>query len=255
MMFLEHSWKIMLMIIIFSIYIQIKYSFILKSSWILQDKYYIKSDLQHNLLTPTSTSRSMSKIDESAISNIFSRIAEPRILLNIPGAGTPEMANCCHSGCDNCAYSRLFDEMQAGQAKWIPLYSYSELIDGRSHKPVLSLELEKLILTKQDTTSASKRIINENDFVDTILSLPVQLCLGPSNSYSDVGYHILYQSCQLLWKILVLNGSECSDDLQYKDITMSIEEIYSSFRNITYQEYGLTFYDFKDLFLRSTKLQ
>ena len=44
-------------------------------------------------------------------------------MLDVPGAGTPEMKDCCHGGCDNCDYSRVFDEMNAGKAKWVACYA------------------------------------------------------------------------------------------------------------------------------------
>lgn len=52
----------------------------------------------------------------------------------VVGAGTPEMKDCCHGGCDNCDYSRVFDEMNAGKAKWISCYLDREHIDGRRHE-------------------------------------------------------------------------------------------------------------------------
>ena len=33
------------------------------------------------------------------------------------------MKDCCHGGCDNCDYSRVFDEMNAGKAKWVACYA------------------------------------------------------------------------------------------------------------------------------------
>ena len=35
--------------------------------------------------------------------------------MRIHRAGTPEMMNCCHGGCSNCDYSRVFDSMSAGE--------------------------------------------------------------------------------------------------------------------------------------------
>lgn len=66
---------------------------------------------------------------------LFGRLADKELLLDVPGAGTPEMRDCCHGGCDNCDYSRIFDQMRAGKPKWVAGYAERELIDGRRHVP------------------------------------------------------------------------------------------------------------------------
>jgi hypothetical protein len=63
-------------------------------------------------------------LDSREIIKLFGRFADKELLLDIPGAGSPEMMNCCHGGCDNCAYSHVFDFMSAARAKWVPLYAY-----------------------------------------------------------------------------------------------------------------------------------
>ena len=52
---------------------------------------------------------------ELELAKVFCRIADDYLLLDVPGAGTPEMKNCCHGGCDNCNFSRIFDEMESGK--------------------------------------------------------------------------------------------------------------------------------------------
>ena len=64
-----------------------------------------------------------SKVTEQAAAQVFARLADKKLLLDVPGAGTPEMKDCCHGGCDNCDYSRVFDEMNAGKAKWVACYA------------------------------------------------------------------------------------------------------------------------------------
>mmetsp|Transcript_3116 Transcript_3116/g.9319 ORF Transcript_3116/g.9319 Transcript_3116/m.9319 type:complete len:207 (-) Transcript_3116:352-972(-) len=72
---------------------------------------------------PTSrTSTALAAVAELAAAQVFGRLADKKLLLDVPGAGTPEMRDCCHGGCDNCDYSRVFDEMNAG------------LGPGRSHQ-------------------------------------------------------------------------------------------------------------------------
>ena len=51
----------------------------------------------------------MSSLDERELAKIFGRLADKMILLDVPGAGTPEMVNCCHGGCDNkCIECEMF---------------------------------------------------------------------------------------------------------------------------------------------------
>lgn len=38
------------------------------------------------------------KLDSIELTKIFGRCAAKTILLDIPGAGTPEMSSCCHGG-------------------------------------------------------------------------------------------------------------------------------------------------------------
>lgn len=70
-------------------------------------------------------------ISEDELAKVFCRLADKQLLLDVPGAGTPELANCCHGGCSNCDFSRIFDEMNSARPKWIPLYTHRVLIDGR----------------------------------------------------------------------------------------------------------------------------
>ena len=48
----------------------------------------------------------VARIDEMELTKLFGRLADKTLLLDVEGAGTPAMANCCHGGCDNCPYSR-----------------------------------------------------------------------------------------------------------------------------------------------------
>ena len=42
-----------------------------------------------------------SKVTEQAAAQVFARLADKKLLLDVPGAGTPEMKDCCHGGCDS----------------------------------------------------------------------------------------------------------------------------------------------------------
>ena len=46
--------------------------------------------------------------DEVELTKLFGRMADKVLLLDVPGAGTVEMMNCCHGGCDNCDFARIF---------------------------------------------------------------------------------------------------------------------------------------------------
>jgi len=74
-------------------------------------------------------------VSEAQAGRLFGRLADKKLLLDVPGAGTPEMRQCCHGGCDNCDYSRVFDEMNAAKPKWVACYAHRRLIDGREHEP------------------------------------------------------------------------------------------------------------------------
>lgn len=113
-------------------------------------------------------------IPERQIVNLFSRLAEKRLLLNIPEAGLPEVANCCHSGCDNCAYSRVFDELNAARAKWIPFYDEMRFIDGRRHE-----SRWKAIFTDRSA------VVSVSHLADCLSQLSPQLCIGTPYSISD----------------------------------------------------------------------
>ena len=90
--------------------------------------------------TLLSTALALAPVTEKTAAQVFGRIADKKLLLDVPGAGTPEMKDCCHGGCDNCDYSRIFDEMNAGKPKWVACYLEREHSDGRRHEaPTLSI--------------------------------------------------------------------------------------------------------------------
>jgi hypothetical protein len=90
----------------------------------------------HALLRSTATEF----VTEATAAQVFGRLADKKLLLDVEGAGTPAMKDCCHGGCDNCDYSRIFDEMNAGKSKWVACYVEREHIDGRRHEaPVQGL--------------------------------------------------------------------------------------------------------------------
>jgi hypothetical protein len=127
----------------------------------------------------------MSKImnidSERELLKIFSRLADDNILLNITGAGTPEVMNCCHGGCDNCNYSHVFDNMSAGKPKWVPVYPNRKLIDGRNHMSTWSLLfIDDNSMYRDLPQDDSFYSISKHTFLKKLKELPSKLVLGPS---------------------------------------------------------------------------
>lgn len=93
---------------------------------------FLNAYFKRSLLNQKAKVRNCQLNDDLA--KIFVRCSDDYLLLDVEGAGTPEMANCCHGGCDNCAFSHIFDQLESGKPKWLPLYSQRTLIDGRNHR-------------------------------------------------------------------------------------------------------------------------
>lgn len=107
---------------------------------------------------------------------MFGRLADKILLFDVPGAGTPAMKDCCHGGCDNCAFTRVFDEMRSGRPKWIAHYTFLEHMDGRSHRPSWVTQL-----FEDDIT----RGLSEPEFVSKLQSISYSTPLGPQKSFSE----------------------------------------------------------------------
>lgn len=105
------------------------------------------------------------------IAKVFQRLADKKILLDVEGAGTPAMTQCCHGGCDNCEFSRIFDEMNSARSKWVPAYPTRRLIDDRSHT---SSWFKSLFLEKDE--------VSREQFVARLLELEPQMVMGPPPS-------------------------------------------------------------------------
>jgi len=144
----------------------------------------------------TSLNLCKTSIDQIELTKVFGRIADKNLLLDIPGAGTPEMANCCHGGCDNCNYSHIFDSLSSGRPKWIALYTTREFADGRSH---ISMWSE---IFKND------EYLNEESFISQLSSLPYKLCLGPSITINANDDGPSSDALKLLWNRILNNIPE-----------------------------------------------
>ncbi|KAJ1457144.1 hypothetical protein M885DRAFT_146929 [Pelagophyceae sp. CCMP2097] len=108
-------------------------------------------------------------ISEGECARLFGRLADKLLLLDVEGAGTDAVKNCCHGGCDNCDFSQVFDEMRSSRPKWIACYTDRTLIDGRAHQsPAMQL------FNNEETLSIE-------DFVLRLDELPCRPTMGPKS--------------------------------------------------------------------------
>jgi hypothetical protein len=77
-------------------------------------------------------------------------------------------------GCDNCDFSHVFDCLTAGRVKWVALYPFRKLIDGREHTAPWSTIFV-------DGTGISRRV-DKSTFISKVKTLPYALSMGPSVS-------------------------------------------------------------------------
>eukprot|EP01039_Chlorochromonas_danica_P008235 gene8235-9082_t len=180
----------------------------------------------------------VSSLSEPAIVSLFSRLAEQRILLDIPGAGTPELAICCHSGCENCAYSSVFDEMTASAPKWLPLYPFRKLADGREHQ---SAFYSRLVDSRSFTDACWEKDVGRESFISALAGMQPRSFLGMPNTVKLAA--IRDEDCLLgsvfLWEYL------CQGNMRDR---LTIRQIYDSLRERTVQDHGAGYSDFKRVF-------
>ena len=158
------------------------------------------------------------RIAEVELAKIFCRLADKRLLLDIPFAGTPELANCCHGGCDNCAFSRVFDEMNAARPKWIPMYIERSLCDGREHTSVWqSLFVDDALLDK-------------DRFFSLLSALPCRPCMGLTSTV-PVDEPISAETVDILWRRIHQSLGSTGDGLR-------AEELFSGLKALTGENHG-----------------
>lgn len=178
-----------------------------------------------------STSFQLKSINEEGLATIFARLSEKRILLDVEGAGTPEMMQCCHGGCDNCDFSRIFDEMKSGRPKWIPTYSFREHIDGRKHVPSWTSDLF-------DSNDENEFLTNDV-FVERLCALSSKMCMGPSSAAAKTpldedSAHYFYN--------LLIKETQAKDGLSMKTMADALS-------TLTSNNDGVLWKDFKECFL------
>lgn len=203
--------------------------------------------LSSPVATSDTSALSTSQINEHELTKIFCRLADSYLLLDIPGAGTPGMVNCCHSGCDNCEFARVFDCMSAGRAKWIPLYPTRTLIDGRAHVApwarLFASDMDNVQVG--DVSVADKSLfesvtLSRDLFVQRFKCLVPQKALGPSLSI-DEGEASTDEAISFLWERLILS---CGKEINEKT-TLSAEEMATALAKITGEAHGAMWSDLR----------
>ena len=167
--------------------------------------------------------------DVRELTKIFGRMSDKMLLLDVPGAGTPEMMNCCHGGCDNCDFSHVFDNMSAGRPKWVPTYSYRQLIDGRDHHSAWAS-----IFDSEDS------VLDETTFVDRIKKLPYQMNMGPPSSV-PADEEPTDETLHALWSKLIHTLHDTSSEAT----TIDAKQMSEALVKLTGDSHGVMFSDFK----------
>lgn len=188
------------------------------------------------------------------MAKLFNRMSDKYMLLDVEGAGSPGMINCCHSGCDNCEFRFRFDEMSAGRAKWVPLYADRKHIDGRYHvapwaaiffdnnsefekaKEEVSAEAPFLLTDRGDAMSITMdRFVSKMRAMVPVLSLgpPSGICTSPPST----------EFLHLFWKKLV-NAADVAPDSE----SLSPKQMSSALEGLTKAEHGANWRQFSGSF-------
>lgn len=177
--------------------------------------------------------------DARELTKIFNRVADKYLLLDVPGAGTPGMINCCHGGCDNCAFSHVFDEMSSGRAKWVALYPYRQHTDGRDH----SAPWSRLFF---DATSAPTLRLSKTEFCERFASLPcLPMSMGPPASVppdEPLEPDTLEQLWRALQRGLQSKGGDGGDDEH-----LGADDFARALASLTGAEHGAIYSEFARL--------
>lgn len=167
--------------------------------------------------------------DETEVIKLFNRMCDKYLLLDVPGAGTPGMINCCHSGCDNCDFARVFDEMSSGRAKWVALYPYRKHCDGRDHTPPWSKIFE-----------FDSEIICKDQFIQRFMALPsVDVSMGPPSAVSPAS-EPSREAMEEFWMILqyeIRNEKSVSDSINAGDMAQALARITGAEHGAIYSEF------------------
>ena len=167
---------------------------------------------------------------DEELAKLFNRLADKYLLLDVPGAGTPGMINCCHGGCDNCDFSRVFDEMSSGRAKWVALYPFRRHQDGREHAPPWSA------MFQSEGEQLDKQLFKER-----VGALPcVPFAMGPPSSVlpADLPAPEVLES---FWELLLRRSGKP----RTADESLSASDMALALTAATGAEHGALWSDFK----------
>lgn len=169
-------------------------------------------------------------IDTKDLVNIFSRMADKSILLDVPGAGTPDVANCCHSGCDSCNFSHIFDNLSSSRAKWVATYVYREFIDGRNHMA----QWTKLFGVSPENIQGEA--IGVSDFTQRFHDLEYQMSIGTSIDPTDD--KISSEALELLWDRICSAIASKADKLTATDFANGLKIITGEEHGAMYSKFS-----------------
>jgi hypothetical protein len=181
-------------------------------------------------------------LNSRELTKIFGRISAKTILLDVPGAGTPEVANCCHGGCDNCKVSHVFDQLSAARGKWVPTYSTRTLIDGRSEKAPWAKMFDSIADPTEEIS------LDKEEFTLLLQNLPCIATMGPGTSV-PADETPLPEAVEAFWDILITGlkkedvNSEGEDSYRLTAIQMS-----EALTKLTAQPHGAMWMDFRKPF-------
>ena len=164
--------------------------------------------------------------DEVELTKLFGRMADKVLLLDVPGAGTVEMMNCCHGGCDNCDFARIFDEQRAAKPKWVAHYGFWKHPDGRSHRPPWATAI---------FGEGSSEKVNLDQFVERLQSMPYTMTMGPMKSV-PTDEPPSKEAATEFFQLLANGATELSADVMGVRLT-----------ELTGKEHGCLWRDFKNV--------
>lgn len=176
-------------------------------------------------------------VNEVDISALFCAFSDKYLLLDVPGAGTPEMVNCCHSGCDNCEFARIFDCLTSGRPKWVALYAYRQHSDGRDHTPPWTSIFEN----KQSG-------ISKTDFIKAVSNMPRRMAMGIAIPFSGVELHpVAPDVLEYFWnKVVIIAANQQIENVEGSRITA--DQLATAMKELTKAEHGADYNAFKRIF-------
>ena len=199
----------------------------LSASFVIRAPCSVTVRLQQLHSTASVGTTTAASLSERDLTKIFNRFADNYLLLDVPGAGSPGMMQCCHSGCDNCEFARIFDCMTSGRIKWVALYSYRQLVDGREHSP----PWRGLFSDSEE----EEKGLDVTVFAERVRRLPMRLSIGPALTVPLDEEDLSAEGLARLWTLL--GGSDNG--------TLTARGLAQGLRTLTGAAHGATWLEFK----------